>query len=182
MISYFQNISKEAEILNNNTNNIIKATDLPVFFLKPGEFFASKTPYKVKTLLGTCVSICLFDKSLRIGGINHFMLPEGKSDPELPAKYGDQAFKFLLEKLKKHGVKQSSLKAKVFGGADNTTGFARSSRIGERNVEKAIELLELEKIPVIAQNTGGNLGRKIFFYTGTGNVYMKFLTPDPSVL
>ena len=156
--------------------------ELPVFFLKPGELFASGSPYKIKTLLGTCVSICLFDKALKIGGMNHFMLPSGRPDPDLPAKYGDYALQYLLDELRKLGSKQHSLQAKVFGGADNTTGFARSSKIGERNVETALELLEFEKIQVIAQNTGGNQGRKIFYYTNTGNVYMKFLTPDPYVL
>jgi chemotaxis protein CheD len=150
--------------------------------LKPGELFASKNPYKVKTLLGTCVSIVLYDQALKIGGLNHFMLPNGKPDRELPAKYATQAFSILLKKMEELGSRKSTLKAKVFGGSDNTTFFSKTSFIGQRNVETAIQLLEEAKIPVVAQNTGGNKGRKLLLVTSTGNVYMKFLQSSAKLL
>lgn len=156
-------------------------TELPIYFLKPGELISLKEPSKIKTLLGTCVAVCLFDKNLKIGGMNHFMLHEGSPDPTLRGKYATNAIPLLISDMLRLGSQRVSLQAKIFGGADNTTGFSTTSQIGMRNVEYAIQMLAEEKIPIVAQNTGGSLGRKIFFYTNTGSVYMKFLSSNPII-
>jgi chemotaxis protein CheD len=145
------------------------------YYLKPAELYIDREPSKVITLLGTCIAVCLWDPALKVGGINHFMLPIGKEDADAVLKYGNFAIDILIKKMIELGSQKHSMKAKVFGGADNTLGFSHNSKIGQRNAETALEHLQNEKISILAQNTGGNRGRKIIFYTSTGDVYMKFL-------
>ncbi|MGH8441646.1 MAG: chemoreceptor glutamine deamidase CheD, partial [Nevskiaceae bacterium] len=83
----------------------------------PGEFLATSRDLVMTTLLGSCVAACLHDAEAGIGGMNHFMLPEGSVGPaSAPARYGVYAMEVLLNALLKHGAKRSRLQAKVFGG------------------------------------------------------------------
>ncbi len=145
------------------------------YYLFPCEIFVEKESYQVTTILGTCVSVCLWDKSLNYGGINHYMLPIHANDDLPSPKYGDIATRNLIHKMLILGCKKKNLRAKVFGGADTTTGLYTQHDIGRRNVAIALEILHEEKISIIGQNTGGFQGRKIIFHTHTGDVYMKYV-------
>ncbi|MDK2841811.1 MAG: chemotaxis protein CheD [Anaerophaga sp.] len=144
-------------------------------FLYPSTLFASKEPYVVKTILGSCVAICLWDPLTKIGGINHYMLPTWNGNDLASPKYGNIAIDKLLERMVHLGAKRENLKAKIFGGGELIESGANGTLIGERNIRVARLILEEKKIPVVASSTGGRKGRKILFFTDTGEVRHKFL-------
>ncbi|WP_010662144.1 chemotaxis protein CheD [Marinilabilia salmonicolor] len=144
-------------------------------FLYPSTLFASKEPYVVKTILGSCVAICLWDPVTRIGGINHYMLPNWNGNDLASPKYGNIAIDKLLEKMSQLGARRENLKAKIFGGGELIESGANGTLIGERNIRVARLILEAKKIPVVASSTGGRKGRKILFFTDSGEVRHKFL-------
>ena len=144
-------------------------------FLYPSSLFVSKEPYLVKTILGSCVAICIWDKRLKIGGLNHYMLPTWNGNDLASPKYGNIAIDKLIEKMVFFGSRVEDLQAKVFGGGEMMDTGKRKMLIGERNIRIAKLMLEERKIPIIASGTGGKLGRKILFFTDTGEVRHKFL-------
>jgi len=149
--------------------------DENIHFLYPAALFASKTPHLVTTILGSCVAVCLYDPVLRIGGINHFMLPLWNGQGLASPKYGNIAIEKLVEKMISLGCDQSRLQAKVFGGGEVIDSHITSFNIGARNIRLAYDMLEEYKIPIIGQSVGGNLGRKILFNTETFEVKQKFI-------
>lgn len=148
--------------------------DLQYHFLYASTLFADKKPTEIQTVLGSCVSVCLYDPILNIGGINHYMLPLWTGEGLATAKYGNIAIEKLLERMLELGSLKKSLIAKIFGGADQL-GDHGIYGIGRRNVVVAHETLSAFKIPVVASSVGGDTGRKIRFNTGTGQVLMKFV-------
>ena len=147
-------------------------------FLYPSSFFASKDPYVVKTVLGSCVAVCLWDKTLKIGGINHYMLPTWTGNDLASPKYGNIAIDKLIEKMRYMGSKMEDLQAKVFGGGElleAVGGGPSATQIGERNIRIAKMMLDEYQIPIISSCTGGKRGRKILFFTDTGEVRHKYL-------
>ncbi|MFO8001108.1 MAG: chemotaxis protein CheD [Marinilabilia sp.] len=144
-------------------------------FLYPSTLFVSKEPYVVKTILGSCVAICLWDPVSGIGGINHYMLPNWSGNDLASPKYGNIAIDKLLERMAHLGAKRENLKAKIFGGGEIIESRANGALVGERNIRVARMILEEKKIPVVASSTGGKKGRKILFFTDTGEVRHKFL-------
>jgi len=140
-------------------------------YLPPGQLFVSKEPTDVTTILGSCVAICLWDTDLHIGGINHFLLPRHPPGTQLSGRFGDAAFKLLLDKLAEYGSKLPSLKARILGGACMIQAFRdRGNHLGGQNVEVVVKLLQDTGIEVLEQNTGGDRGRKIVFSTDDGSV------------
>lgn len=144
-------------------------------FLYPAALFASNTPYKVTTILGSCIAVCLYDPVLQIGGINHFMLPLWNGQGLPSPKYGNIAIEKLIEKMLAYGSQQRNLKAKVFGGGEVIETSIKQFSIGEKNIKIAFEILNEQKIQVIANSCGGKLGRKIEFNTLTGEVKQKYI-------
>ena len=141
-------------------------------YLYPSALFAEKERYFVDTILGSCVAVCLFDKVKHIGGINHYMLPLWNGSGLASPKFGNIATEKLIEKMLKNGAIKENMVAKVFGGANQMDS---TMNIGQRNVDIAKEVLEQHNIKVIAENTGGTVGRKLRYDMGTGQVMMKFL-------
>lgn len=141
-------------------------------YLYPSNLFVTKDPHFVTTVLGSCVSVCLFDTKNKFGGINHFMLPFWNGDGLASVKYGNIAMTKLIEDMLRKGSNKEDLEAKVFGGA-NQANF--SMKIGDRNAEIAINHLNNENIPIKAQSLGGIRGRKIIFEIHTGVVRMKYI-------
>jgi chemotaxis protein CheD len=126
-------------------------------YLYPGTLFAHREPHLVTTVLGSCVSVCLWDSAARVGGINHYLLPLWNGEGLPTPKYGNIAITKLIEKVQALGA-GSKLIAKVFG---------------QRNIELAIEMLEQHRIQVVSSDLGGPVGRKIIFHTGEGTVLLK---------
>jgi chemotaxis protein CheD len=148
---------------------------LAAHFLYPAAMFASATPTLVNTILGSCIAVCFWDPSLKIGGINHFMLPFWNGQGLASPKYGNIAIDRLMEKMISMGSNPKAMRAKVFGGGEVIETNIKQFHIGDRNIQVAFEMLEELKIPVISQSVGGKLGRKIQFNTETGEVKHKFI-------
>ncbi len=137
--------------------------------------FASAQPAEVTTILGSCVAVCLWDRYLGIGGINHYMLPTWNGMELASPKYGNIAIERLTEKMLQLGCKKNNLVAKVFGGGEVITVTSSSMHIGERNIMVAEEMLQEQNIPIIGRSTGGKNGRKIIFNTHTGAVLQCYI-------
>ncbi|MBQ1698253.1 MAG: chemotaxis protein CheD [Bacteroidales bacterium] len=144
-------------------------------FLYPSTMFASAQPAEVTTILGSCVAVCLWDRYLGIGGINHYMLPTWNGMELASPKYGNIAIERLTEKMFQLGCKKNNLVAKVFGGGEVISVSSSTMHIGERNVMVAEEMLLERNIPIIGRSTGGKNGRKIIFNTHTGEVLQCYI-------
>lgn len=144
-------------------------------FLYPAALFANRESFKVSTILGSCVAVCLYDPTTQMGGINHFMLPFWNGQGLASPKYGNIAIERLVEKMISMGCKKSNLKAKVFGGGEVIDTNISQFQIGQRNIKLAMDMLEELRIPVVAKSVGGKLGRKIEYCTGTGEVKQRYI-------
>ncbi len=145
-------------------------------YLHPGHIFVSTEPTVVKTILGSCVSVCLYDPVLRGGGMNHYLLPFGDVEGLSPARFGNVAIKILISKLSELGSKKSNLQAKIFGGACVLDAFRqRGDHLGLKNIEMARRILADEQIPVVSEDVGENHGRKLIFHVDEGIVMVKRL-------
>ncbi|WP_226989232.1 chemotaxis protein CheD [Desulfuromonas sp. TF] len=153
------------------------AAEIPTHFLYPGTVFIHPEPHRVTTVLGSCISVCLWDRSAGVGGINHFLLPlwngEGLSTP----RYGNIAIERLLEGMLRLGCRRESMVAKVFGGATMWSNPNGLIAIGKRNVELAWKMLQEQQIPILGSQVGGDVGRKIIFHSGTGEVMLRRCAP-----
>ncbi len=137
--------------------------------------FASAQPAEVTTILGSCVAVCLWDRYLGIGGINHYMLPTWNGMELASPQYGNIAIDRLYEKMLLLGCQKQNLVAKVFGGGEVIAVSSSAMHIGERNIMVANEMLAEKNIPIIGRSTGGNNGRKIIFNTHTGEVLQCYI-------
>ncbi len=143
-------------------------------YLFPGTLAASREPAEITTILGSCVAIALYDRELHLGGLNHYLLPEAQSSDPRSARYGNCALPLLLQALEAFGSRPRTLLAKVYGGANVLLNVTIGEGIGRLNVQLALNLLAELKIPVIEQNTGGTLGRRIVLNTGNFEVRHEF--------
>jgi chemotaxis protein CheD len=140
-------------------------------YLHPGELLATKAPSAVKTILGSCISVCLWDAEREVGGINHYLLPSGVRVSDGPGRFGSTAIPLLLEAMHRQGARLASVQAKLFGGSSMVVGSTpRPTQIGLQNLRIATELLDRAGIPVISSDVGGARGRKIVFNTDDGSV------------
>jgi chemotaxis protein CheD len=121
-------------------------------------------------ILGSCVGVCLFERQMAIGGATHFMLPLWGGDGQRTSRYGDIAIAALIEQLNGLGCKTANLKAKIFGGACMFQSLREKggAHIGNRNATMALEMLSRHSIPVVANDTGGESGRKVRMWTNSG--------------
>ena len=143
-------------------------------YLHPGRSFHSLTPAVVTTILGSCVSVCLWDPVRGIGGLTHYLLPTPLTGRVEASRFGTTAIPHLIEQLRALGARQ--LTAKIFGGSAINTVLASEGRdLGTRNAEVAIEILEGLGIPIVAKDVGGNTGRKLVFQTDNGDAWIKRL-------
>jgi chemotaxis protein CheD len=144
----------------------------------PGEYFVSHQNIVLITLLGSCVTACIRDPKTRIGGMNHFLLPDQNSPDAIgsdSARYGAYAMEVLINQLTKMGARRNHLEAKVFGGANVIRGLS-GHHVGQRNAEFVLGFLSTENIPVIARDLGGDKARKVAYFPATGEARVKRLT------
>jgi len=143
----------------------------------PGEYYVtSKADEVLVTILGSCVAACIRDPRTGIGGMNHFMLAEGKShswagDPE-STRYGNFAMEKLINELLKLGCRRDALEIKVFGGGNVTD---TKNLIGTQNSEFVVRYLENEGLPIAAQDLFGQYSRRIHYYPSIGRVVFHLL-------
>lgn len=147
--------------------------DLARVYLKPGEFHFATSPTVVTTVLGSCVSVTMFDRFSGAASICHALLPEGPSVDAF--RYVDSSIIHMLEMFASHGVNRQRLEVKVFGGADMLCASGSRVGVGRRNVEIANQVLAASGLAVSMHDVGGTQGRKLFFVTHTGDVFLKRL-------
>lgn len=141
-------------------------------FLHAGRIFVARQPHVVTTILGSCVAACVWDPHAEVGGLNHFLLPDIAAQGDGP-KFGTAAMRMLLEQVCAAGASRRRLRAKVFGGAAITD--AQRDPLGPKNAALALAHLAEHAIPVLAQDCGGNRGRKLIFHTDDGEALVKLL-------
>ena len=139
----------------------------------PGEYFVSSDEIVMMTVLGSCISACLWDTRARIGGMNHFMLPEGGGEDGF-GRYGSYAMELLINEMLKCGARRESLQAKVFGGAQVMANFT-TMNVGERNTAFVVDYLQTERIPLLSQDVLDIYPRKVCFFPSTGKAMVKRL-------
>lgn len=144
-----------------------------------GELAVSRDPGAVlSSVLGSCIATCLWDKTARVGGMNHILLPGsqvGSSGARLQGAFSMEA---LINELMKIGARKANLVAKVFGGAQTyDNGFG----IGKANAEFVHSFLETEGIPIVASSTGGKSARRVLFYPDTGRAQQKIVSDKPDL-
>lgn len=144
-------------------------------YLYPAALIVPAKHSVVHTILGSCISVCLFDPKTKTGGINHYMLPFWNGNGLASPKYGNIAIEKLHQKLISQGVIHDNIIAKVFGGGEVLEVINQHFNVGQRNIDIAHEMLEQLKIKIVAESTGGKLGRKIIFNSGTGEVIQKYI-------
>jgi chemotaxis protein CheD len=142
----------------------------------PGEYYYTKANMLIVTVLGSCVAACIRDRVTGLGGMNHFMLPDGGDSGPVSAsmRYGTYAMEVLINDLLKAGARRESLEAKVFGGGAVLRGFT-AMNVGERNAAFVTQFLKTEKIPVLAEDLNDIYPRKVYFFPNTGKVLVKKL-------
>lgn len=160
-------------------------TDLESWVAKilPGEYYVTRNQEAITTVLGSCVSACVRDPVLKIGGMNHFMLPQDSTvgpntwlDPAvgLATRYGSYAMESLINDLLKIGAIRARLEIKLFGGGRI---LASMTDVGARNIEFIRGFMKLEGYPIAAEDLGDTVPRKIVYFPETGRVKVRRLRP-----
>ena len=145
-------------------------------YLAPGQLFASAEPAEASTILGSCVAVCLWDARSRAGGANHFLLPDWAESGSASPRYGNVAIERLVRQMEGLGAPRRGLQAKLFGGAAVLEAFrGRGNHLGARNVDLARRLLGELGIPIVAEDVGGNRGRKLIFRTDCGLALVRLI-------
>ncbi len=145
----------------------------------PGEYFVADDDLLITTTLGSCIAACLWDRQARVGGMNHFMLPDGggADDDAGAGRYGGAAMSRLIDALLERGASRATLEAKVFGGGAVVGGMTRLN-VGERNTRFAIDYLQQERIPIVGSDVLAIHARKVCVYPASGKVMVRRLAPS----
>lgn len=157
---------------------------LPNAFLRAGDIFGAARPSRLATILGSCVSTCIFDAVGGIGGMNHFVLPRSGPCEDQIGHHGDVAIHGLVKMLLSLGAERRYLRAKVFGGGivlPSRHGCARKTMdIGRQNVREAFHTLRQLRVPIEAECVQQSCGLSIEMLTSTGAVQVRRLDQRPS--
>jgi chemotaxis protein CheD len=138
----------------------------------PGEYYVSSDDMVVMTVLGSCIAACIWDPRVRVGGMNHFMLPEGGGDTS--GRYGSYAMELLINEMMKLGARRETMQAKVFGGGQVMHSFT-TMNVGERNTQFVLDYLHTERIAVISKDVLDIHPRKVCYFPSTGKAMVKRL-------
>ncbi len=153
-------------------------------YLKPGEIYFAEGPTLIVTVLGSCLSVTMFNRRKGLGGISHGFLPRCsssntcKKDCQEIFKFVDCSIRHLVKFFDLHGVKRREIEVKCFGAADmlaRKIDTADTLAVGKQNVQTAKETILSEGLRILKMDVGGLQGRKIHFYTDTGKVFLKRL-------
>ena len=134
--------------------------------------------------LGSCVGVCLYDKSRKIAGMVHVILPEKAVavNRENPYKFGDEGVRRLIQEMERLGAEKKRLTAKIAGGAKMFGTGRPEWEIGAQNVASVKKTLAEEGIRLIAEDTGKNYGRTVSFYAGDGRLEVRTVRHETVVL
>jgi chemotaxis protein CheD len=139
----------------------------------PGEYFVTDQNILIMTVLGSCIAACIWDAKAGVGGMNHFMLPDGDS-ADASGRYGSYAMELLINEMIKLGARKESMQAKVFGGGQVMAGFT-TMNVGERNTQFVLDYLHTERITLVSKDVLDIYPRKVVFFPTTGKAMVKKL-------
>ena len=148
----------------------------------PGEYYVTTEQEAIATVLGSCISTCIWDEKRQIGGMNHFMLPLKGMDhskakwefhDSYSCRYGIWAMECLINELLKYGANRHDMRVKIFGGG--TIIKDMSTPIGEQNIRFALDYIANEELPMVGSDVGGPWPRKVLFYPASGRALVKRL-------
>lgn len=144
----------------------------------------ASSPDILRTVLGSCVGVCLYDNDKKIGCLSHIMLPSMNERATNKKKYADTAIPLMIEELQNRGSDISNVTAKIAGGATmfKISGNSMMGEIGKNNIIKVKEVLNALQIRIIAEDVGGDYGRTIDFYTENGTLKIRSLGKEEKVL
>jgi chemotaxis protein CheD len=140
----------------------------------PGELYATGAPEMITTMLGSCISACMHDPVARVGGLNHFLLPEDpdRSRRSASVRYGRHALERLLDELFALGARRERLETKLFGGGAVLAGV---TDVGAANLAFVRRFLRTERLAVLAEDVGRSFARRIRYQPLTGHAQVKRL-------
>ena len=145
-------------------------------YIQVGEFFIGIKPTEVHTVLGSCVSVCLYDRMEKIGGMNHYLVPLWNGNGLQSPKYGNIAIHRLIEGMVNIGCRVENLEAKVFGGGNVIDTLSPESlMVGRKNILIAQEVLDEYCIPITARDVGGAIGRRVILQSQSGRVLLNYI-------
>ena len=142
-----------------------------------GGYYATHERAVIRTVLGSCIAVCLFDPVAATGGMNHYMLPTPGSDAADPSRFGIYAMELLIGDVQKAGGQRKRLVAKVFGGAHVLESRESRDSVPNQNIAFIDEFLAEERIPVLARDVGGRAPRSVRFHANTGRAFVRLLPP-----
>ena len=138
----------------------------------PGEYYVTTEDMQVVTVLGSCIAACIWDPRVRVGGMNHFMLPDGGGDTS--GRYGSYAMELLINEMLKLGARRDTMQAKVFGGGQVMHNFT-TMNVGERNTHFVLDYLQTERIAVVSRDVLDIYPRKVCYFPASGKAMVKRL-------
>jgi len=156
-------------------------------YIQPGEACFTVNPIVVSTVLGSCLSITMFHKAKKLAGISHCQLPNNRNCDSAchtcsdPWKYVNCTIVHMIKKFDDLKINRKEIEVKLFGGADvlkTSHGEKKISTVGRQNIQMAHEILSQHNMIISATDVGGRFGRKIFFLTETGEIFLNRLKND----
>ena len=154
--------------------------DAVVATLHPGDYYVATAGELIGTVLGSCVSACVRDSRLRIGGMNHFMLPVDRSEgtsawgntASASTRFGNVAMERLINEILKLGGRRADLEVKLVGGGRVLDSL---SDVGARNIRFVKDYVQAEGFRVVGADLGSLYPRKVLYNPATGSAQVKRL-------
>ncbi|MCV6607792.1 MAG: chemotaxis protein CheD [Campylobacterales bacterium] len=143
-------------------------------FIHVGEIHVAIEPTEIATVLGSCVAVCLFDKVKKVGAMNHYLVPLWNGNGLQTPKFGNISIPKMIEQMTGMGCNIRNIEAKVFGGANISDTKLDHMMVGKKNIIIAKEILKEYRIPVTAEDTGGNRGRRILLKSDSGKILLRY--------
>jgi len=146
-------------------------------FLQPGEYWFGCENTRIRTLLGSCVAITLWNAKRKLGTMCHIMLPHrglNKSLQSLDGRYANEAMALMLKDIKRAGCRPVDFEAKLFGGGSMLSSSSTGMLLAERNIEAARQLIKQNGLSLVAEHIGGRGHRQLRFDIATGEVWMRY--------
>lgn len=141
--------------------------------VKPGEHYVANEDVVITTVLGSCISACIYDPVMRLGGLNHFMLPAGEADHiGSSSRYGLFAMEQLINDMMKQGCQRQDMQVKLTGGGNMMVGL---SDIGQQNIDFILKYIEDEGLNLIASDLGGDQARRVAYFPLEGRMLVNKL-------
>ncbi len=143
-------------------------------FIHVGEIFVGAKPTEIVTVLGSCVAVCLYDRTEQVGAMNHYLLPLWNGNGLQSPKFGNISIPKMIENMVNIGCNTHNIEAKLFGGANINQTNIENMMIGKKNIIIAKEILKEHRIKIIAEDTGGTKGRRILMRSDSGKILLRY--------